>query len=131
MKPLFFCTVRKGKLIFPERGLEMYHAHLKALEGKEVELTISKRKKIRSNQQNRAWWGIPVKIISDYTGHSPEDIHYFLRQKFLSNPEDELKIPRSTTSLSTIEFNELIENVQMWASSELGLIIPDPNQIDI
>ena len=126
MKSIFYFTAKNGKMVFPDRGAGMLRSYLIASEGKEMEAILGVRKKIRSNQQNRFWHGVVCKLLSDYTGHTPEDIHYFLRQKFLSEPEDALKIPKSTTSLSTIEFKELIENVQIWASSDLGVVIPDP-----
>ena len=35
---------------------------------------------------------------------------------------------KSTTKLSTKEFNEYIEQIQVWAASEHGVVIPDPNE---
>jgi len=36
---------------------------------------------------------------------------------------------RSTTSLNTVEMNEYIEQIRIFAVSELGCYIPEPNEI--
>jgi hypothetical protein len=36
---------------------------------------------------------------------------------------------RSTTSLNTIEMNEYIEQIRIFAVSELGCYIPEPGEI--
>lgn len=131
MKPKFLAVVKNQRLLFPPRGLEMYRKHLSALEGKEIEITIDKRKKSRSNQQNRYYFGVCIQIIADELGYEPIDIHYELRRLFLSSPGEKLQIPRSTTSLSTVEHNEFIEKVKRWSSEELNIYIPDPEEVSL
>jgi hypothetical protein len=38
---------------------------------------------------------------------------------------------RSTSDLSTIEFEEYCSKIRMWASKELGVYIPSPNEPDL
>ena len=84
---------------------------------------------LRSNPQNRYYWGVCVEIISDHTGFTPEEIHEVLKHKFLT-PKERMgqQIYPNTTQLDTREFNLYIEKIQRWASESLGLVIPDPNQ---
>jgi hypothetical protein len=79
-------------------------------------------------------WAIVYKYIADYTGHSTEEIHSACKQMFL--PKDhllmgkdvEVVIPKSTKNLSTVELEEYLMRVRVWASTELSLSIPLPNQ---
>jgi len=41
------------------------------------------------------------------------------------------KYVRSTTSLSTVEWEDYMSKIRMWASSEHECYIPKPNQVDI
>lgn len=131
MKVKFLATVKNQKLTFLPGMAALYYSHLKTLEGKEIEISIGKRKRDRSNQQNKFYWAVPVRILADSLGYDDLDMHYALRQKFLSRPDDAMNIPRSTTELSTVEFNDYIEQVQRWAAQDLGIVIPDPSEIDL
>lgn len=103
---------------------------------KNVVLTIERKKKKRSNQQCRYWFGVVVPMVqagindlgNDY---SKEETHEFLKSKF-NTKEVEISeghyidIPLSTARLGTMEFMELIARVQQFASEMLGIVIPDP-----
>jgi len=103
-------------------------------------LVTIKSKKHRSLNQNRFWWGalLPlVKMGLNDAGYSEvktvEDAHEVLKALFLkkhiSNPDGlALEMSGSTAELTTVEFNELIEKVQMWASDFLGVVIPNPGE---
>ena len=98
-----------------------------------------KKKNNRSNQQNKYWWGGVLPLVKKGlvdAGYnevkSNEDAHEVLKALFLkkhiANKDGvALEITGTTTSLTTIEFNELIANVQQWAAEFLNVIIPDPN----
>jgi len=89
----------------------------------------TKRKK-RSNQQNRFYWGVIVKMISDETGNSVDETHGYLGLKFRIMRDKKLPYVRSTTDLSTVEFEEHNEEIRRWAVEFLNLNIPLPNEID-
>lgn len=87
----------------------------------------------RSTQQNRAYFGIAVKLIGDHLGYDREEMHKALAGKFLGFDEvkigDEVMlVPKSTTHLSTREFNEYYAKIQRWAAEFLNISIPDPNE---
>jgi hypothetical protein len=92
----------------------------------------------RSSAQNRLYFGVAVKALSDYTGYTKEEIHEFLKIKFLpetvficdANGEvvDQKDIGGSTKFLSKIESSELFERIQMFAA-EAGCDIPNPGEL--
>ena len=127
--PIHRGKVTQGKIILDNPG--RYLVCLARLEGKEIELTVRQKKTQRSLEQNKAYWGIAVEILSDHLGYERDEVHDLLRAKFLSRIDDKgLMIIRSTTSLSTKEFSEYYDSIQRWAAQFLNCYIPDPNQCD-
>ena len=86
----------------------------------------------RSNQQNRYYWGAVLKAVSNHTGYSPDELHEFFKLKFnkehISIGKDEVTIGKSTSSLQTMEFEQYLSKIIMFASMELGVIIPNPDE---
>jgi len=39
-----------------------------------------------------------------------------------------VEIRKSTSTLTTVEFEKFMEEVKRWAMKELGCYIPDPNE---
>jgi hypothetical protein len=99
--------------------------------GKKVKLTIEEWKATRTNQQNRAWFGIVVKLFMQHQGERDKEYmhrvilehigHYDLVET-LGKTEKRLK---RTSKLSTREFSELYEAAQQLGA-EYGIMIPDP-----
>lgn len=75
----------------------------------------------RSNPQNAYYFGVIVDMISQETGNELEETHELLKVRFLK-PIGK----KSTTQLTTVEFNTYIEKIQRWSAQELGCVIPDP-----
>lgn len=110
------------------------------LAGKEVILTIERKRNKRSNPQNRYYWSCIIPIIRqgmyDTQGEvfTPEEAHEFLKVNFNSrqlvneNGGDVLSLPVSTTRLSTIEFEEYLDRVRTFADAFFNVKIPLPNE---
>ena len=130
MTAIFTGTVEKGKLILDKPN--KYLVKLASLEGKKIELVIRKKKSQRSIQQNRAYFGIAVEILSNHTGFSKDEIHDALKQKFASRTDDKtgLTIVESTAKMTTIRFMEYYAGIQQWAAEFLNCFIPSPNEVD-
>lgn len=90
----------------------------------------------RSGEQNRTYWKCIVTALANYLeGYSTDEIHDLLKYKFLTeirfvkNPKnktvEELKMTRSTTTLTTKEFKEFMDACLRWAA-ELGCPIVMP-----
>ena len=92
----------------------------------------------RSSPQNRYYWGAMLPIVKDGLKElgidmSKEQTHEmlkyrFLKREFITSDGDILQIIGSTTELSTKEFNEYIESIQIWSAEYLNVNIPDPNE---
>jgi hypothetical protein len=104
-------------------------------------VTIAKAKKQRSLNQNAFYHGIVLNEVKDglinmgFERHmlDHETIHEMLKAKFLkkdvANEEGQfITIIQSTASLSTVEFNDFIAEIQQWAAEFLGVVINDPGQ---
>lgn len=91
-------------------------------------LSIKKWYKPRSLQENAYYWGVVIELLCGHTGYTPEEMHDCLKAKFLPHGVDEygLEHVKSTTKLSTVEFETYMEDIRRWASSELDVYIPDP-----
>jgi hypothetical protein len=135
MTPLFDGQVNNGKLLL-DKG-ESFRQYLAGLNGKRVQVTVEKIKHSRTTAQNKYYWGVVVKLISQHTGHDTEQIHELLKQMFSpkwylrATAPIEISIPTSTTRLDTLEFVEYTEKCRMWANEFLGLQIPLPNEVSL
>ena len=131
MKKKFFGTASKGKLVLDEH--EDFLRTVCLLEGKDIEVTIDRKRKTRSNQQNKYFHGVIVPLISGATGYEKDEVKEMIRAKFLSYDlkvgDEIVKVGRSTASLGTIEFELLNADCRRWASKTLGIYIPDPNSV--
>jgi hypothetical protein len=98
-----------------------------------VEIVIKRVRATRSNQQNRFWWGVVVPTLGEHCGYTNDEMHEALKHKFLRLDADPdqfgLVRVRSTATLNTKEFTDLIENVVTWAGSEFGIAIPLPGDV--
>lgn len=110
-----------------------------AFAGKEIEVTIRRKRKHRSDPQNRYYWGVVVEMIRMGIKQLGDDVdsesvHEFLKLRFLPVREkiDEntgeviYRLPASTASLSTVEFLEYVEKCCQFAAEYLGVNIPLP-----
>lgn len=106
--------------------------HLLHLRGQLVEVTVEKLRKHRSEEQNRYYRGVVLKMIADHCGYRGaeelEALHQEFRRRFLPK-RGELNIPVSTTGLNTKEFSEYIDIIRQWADEQLKLYIPEPGEI--
>ena len=105
----------------------------------EIDITIEKHKKKRTNPQNAYWFGVVVPmvqmgIMQHGTLVTSEQTHEMLKGEFLefdvpiSDDGQFVTMTKGTSDLDTVEFNTLIGQVQQWSAEMLGIIIPDPNE---
>ena len=96
---------------------------------------MRKRRTLRSDAQNRAWWGITVPAIAEFLGydkHEHEDVHYWLVAKcFGTHAVQGVEVPNKRSSrLTTAEFAELQDWAVRFSATEWGLVVPLPNEVD-
>lgn len=97
-------------------------------------------RKDRSNNQNRYYWGVVLDAFQNSEiGYTKDEWHEFLKHKFLTDKKlflivkgkkliEDFETTKSTTDLTTKEFEEFMTRVRQWASIELGIWIPEPNE---
>lgn len=138
MKPRFRGTIDYSRSrvwpIIYDSDLVKFHKHFESFkEGDHVFVTIEKitREKQRSLDQNAYYWGVVVKILAGETGYTKDEMHEALKVKFLTY-ENVKGIPTvlSTADLNTKQFEVYLEMVRRWAAMDLGVVIPEPNQVD-
>tara|TARA_R100001224_G_C3926559_1_gene117199 strand:+ start:95 stop:484 length:390 start_codon:yes stop_codon:yes gene_type:complete len=106
---------------------------IKKLDNTSVIVEIKKNTVKRSGALNQYYWKVVVGILTDELGYTKEEMHEVLKSKFLYKKEligDEwIRVAISTTKLTNKEFIDYIDKIKMFASQELSIYIPDPNEI--
>lgn len=126
--PIFLGVLTDRGILKLDRPID-YGRWLMSLAGQRVEVVVRKRRTQRSDRQNKAYWGLVVAMLAAHLGYDPEELHDALKAKFLSvgNPDDPVRPVRSTTSLTTAEFETYVSQIRRLAA-ELGCDIPEPNE---
>ncbi len=111
-------------------------ADLKINPDKPMVMRVEPFVKKRTNSQLALLWVRHTEVskaVADYTGYSPEDVHAILKAKFLKpkilEMGDTIVESYSTKGLSVQEMAEFMQRIEAWASSELGLILPHPEDL--
>ena len=95
------------------------------------QITVEPFRKKRTLEQSALYhkW---VGIVADHTGHSHDEIHEWTKAQFLAPKVVEVNGRqveyRSTTKLHTKEMSDMMTAFYAWATSELGLFLPVPEQ---
>jgi len=123
-------TVSGGKFLpdDPETFKRAFYGY----EGKKCTVTVKRFQKNRSSNQNRYYHGVVVKMLAEHCGYTPEEMHGTLKSEFLreKGKNGMTTLVRSTADLSTVEFENYLEQIRQWASIEMNLFIPDPNSCE-
>jgi len=124
---IIFCDFRK------KESKEKLFKYLKTLENV-YKLEIKRDKDKRSYSQNRYYHGVVVKMLGDELGNFPTEMHEILKSLFLQydavigKTGEVVRVVKSTTELTTIEFEEYLEKCRIFALTNLGIRIPLPNE---
>lgn len=98
------------------------------VKAKDWKYVIVKEKTKRTIKQNSylRWW--VYKAIADYMWETDlEYIHWIMWLEFIPDRTKKRPYTRSTTSLSTAEMTEYIENIKNWVS-QYWVIIPSAEE---
>lgn len=140
LKPTYKATTKQGFKISGMSGKDWSAELMRMFPSMDLTITVEKRRKTRSTQQNRWYWGVCVPLIREKLielgndGLSNEDVHYFLKEKFLQGCDiiladgEIVKGEPTTTALSTSEAMDFYALIQKWSAEILDLLIPDPNE---
>lgn len=109
--------------------------NLKLDSAKPFIVTVEPHKKRRSLSQNALMWKWITEIVnavSEYTGHDADELHHFFKSKYLPPRVVEVggeTVPYyTTTKLTTAEMSEYMDKIYAFATQELGIILPLPEE---
>ncbi len=131
MVPIWFGRVLPGGLLVLDQPKD-YAKHVRALAGKHIEVLTRQRRTKRSDQANRYYFGVVVKLIAEHCGYETDEMHELLAMKFLRIEDDPITgAPRRkrTPKTDSIEFSAYVDRCKRFALIELGVIIPDANEV--
>lgn len=109
------------------------------LRGKEVQVVVKPKKKLRSLNENNYYWGVVVQMLADHTGYTPNEMHELCKVKFLppkrimlrnGKNDQHITIAMSTTELTTSQMENFLSEIRLWAVDFWNLKIPLPNEVD-
>lgn len=96
-------------------------------------ITIEPYRKKRTLSQNALMWkwiNEVAQYVHEATGQDSDDVHEFFKVKFLPARIVELGGEiiewRTTTRLTTAEMSEYMNKIYAWVTTELGLLLPVP-----
>jgi hypothetical protein len=130
MKLTYFGKVENGKLNL--RNRKQLAEELKQFEGKDVEITIERKRSKRSDNQNRYWWAC-MTLLSKHFGYTKNEMHEIAKYMFLKGEKvnettgEIFEYLRSSTELTKTEFASMTDNLIRWAA-EHGVVLPLPNE---
>lgn len=103
--------------------------------GKAIRVEVCQHRKRRSDEQNRALWGVAYRILSEETGHDPGELHdFFLGEHFGWEivevfGQKRRRPVRRSSKLDTAEFADYYAFIQR-RSAEMGFWVPDPGEFE-
>lgn len=130
--PGFITQTRNGGQFFELDQFDEFEVFCGRFEpGEKIEVILRKQTKKSSNAQNRYYYGVICKLLSDHTGHTVDEIDCILKWKYLKQTDDKgMEFVPSKTDLSTVEREEFHESCRRWAAVVLNVAIPLPNAVE-
>ena len=116
--------------ITSELDREMVIGQIKRLDlSKTYTVEITEKKVKRTISQNALYW-LWLTCIEFETGNNRDELHEIFKRKFL-DPEviialGETFLNWSTKELNTTQFKYYLDHIQVFASTELAIKLPDP-----
>jgi hypothetical protein len=132
----FVSIVKQGR--FAPEVQQAIREVMRRMEGQKLRVQISKYRKKRSDRQNRYYWSCVVERVWDAlveagNDMTKEETHDFLKNECklvieVMDPHGEIiQTLKSTTKLTTLEFENYMTKCRVWAA-ERGIDIPEPNE---
>ena len=98
---------------------------------------VKKETRNRSTVQNAYYWFLLTMLEQD-TGNDKDDLHEYFKEKWLRDTYKQISVfpdsigdltyTKSTTKLSTLEMEDYLEKIRVFASRELGCFLPLPGE---
>lgn len=100
---------------------------------RKFKVEIKQQRELRSKDQNALYW-LWLTCIMAETGNDKDDLHIVFGKKYLPKESrvlygESVEITTSTTSLDTAQFTYYLNRIQQFANSELGIYLPNPEDL--
>lgn len=89
--------------------------------------------KTRTTKQNAYYWGVVVKMLSEYTGHTSQECHTLLKKQLL--PPKQIKVnglivdtEPDSHDMSMADWEKFTESARMQVQVWTGERVPLPNE---
>ena|SRR3990167_8308811 len=125
---VFNGEIKEGKLTLENK--KSFLKYLLTLTGK-IQLSVERRKRKRTFNQNSWYWGVVLPIICETTGYTLNEQdrifeQLFAPKKIIKFKGRDLVIYKHCREMTTGEFVEFIERIRACVA-DMGVIIPDPD----
>ena len=101
---------------------------ISTLKNGEYSLSIKKKTKQRTISQNKLLW-LWLNCIAQELGYTAQDMHDYFCTKYLSKEVYGAIIVVGTKDLTTLQFKQFLDNIKVFAATELGITLPDPEDL--
>jgi len=116
----------------PSEKTRMYEFAESHKRNTQLDIVIGPHKKYRSNPQLKYYFSVVVKTLSNELGYQVDEMHDILKHMFNPQLIDVrgycVEMGGSTGDLKTDEMEDYLSKIRMWASADLGIYIPLPNE---
>jgi len=122
-----------GRILVDDRA--RWRKALARFRGKRITLTLGRELRPRTLQQLRYLFGVVYALLSEWSGHTPEELHEAMKRRHLTEIKplpngEELVTTGSTTNQSTLTMAEFIDRVLADAAG-WGVEIPAPGEVSL
>ena len=125
----------------PREGLRQAVELVNKVKTESIVLTAEPLRNSLSSKQRRYYFGVVVKELAAYSGQSKDEVHEYLKFRFIKRNGDIVSMPKfgegemairrlSIQDLNTVEMEDYLSEVRKWASRDLGVFIALPNECD-
>lgn len=129
-----------GVIANPDVLLDLQEA-IRTFRGQHIDLTVEAHRDRRSEKANAYLWSTIYRELAAYTGHTVEDIHAAMVERFLPSEHKRIEFfnrmsgevleittdRRRTSKLTGTAFYDFVEQVRLFASEFLGVETEDPD----
>lgn len=112
----------------------VFRGYLRSLANKPIEVIVRIRRSQRSQRQQGWYFGCIIPMLAEHCGYTKDEMHELMAMKFLrieDCPVTGSPRRKRTPKTNTAEFAEYCDQIRIFAASELGLVIPDPEQVEV
>jgi hypothetical protein len=122
-------------VINTQQDKQLLFNYLKELKTDYV-VKVKKQRNNRSIMQNNYYWACIVQPLAEELGYFPDELHDTLKVKFASEWQSiqikdktiGLQKINSTAQMNSKEFEIYVDQIRIWALSELGIKLMLPNE---